>query len=378
MKLENEFEISTQILDDSQIISKTGSWNWNVVTNEIFWSKNMFRLLGLTPNEVAPSYELTLNYVCDGDKKRYEETLAQSIENKTGYSFENKMVQKNKSVISVVSSGKCVLDKNQNLIRVIGIVQDISVQKENDTIKEEKQRAEERDQVKSLILKMIAHDIKNSFHHINGFSELLIENIQNKDLEDAITYGNIIHKATKQTLKTLDSLLQSAFTGANSSTFNPVTLAPKELVDEVLEFLTVHFIKKKLLIKNRIAPNIRIEADKNMLTSIFRNLISNAIEYCTADGEITIALQSKNNAVQVSVSDTGVGIATEALENIFEPGEIINRAGTAQEKGTGLGLQICKALVDRHEGKIWIESEIGVGTTCYFTLSKIEIDERKE
>ena len=115
-----------------------------------------------------------------------------------------------------------------------------------------------------------------------------------------------------------------------------------------------------------------------MLTSIFRNLISNAIEYCTADGEITIALQSKNNAVQVSVSDTGVGIATEALENIFEPGEIINRAGTAQEKGTGLGLQICKALVDRHEGKIWIESEIGVGTTCYFTLSKIEIDERKE
>ncbi len=378
MKLENEFEISTQILDDSQIISKTGSWNWNVVTNEIFWSKNMFRLLGLTPNEVAPSYELTLNYVCDGDKKRYEETLAQSIENKTGYSFENKMVQKNKSVISVVSSGKCVLDKNQNLIRVIGIVQDISVLKENDTIKEEKQRAEERDQIKSLILKMIAHDIKNSFHHINGFSELLIENIQNKDLEDAITYGNIIHKATKQTLKTLDSLLQWAFTGANSSTFNPVTLAPKELVDEVLEFLTVHFIKKKLLIKNRIAPNIRIEADKNMLTSIFRNLISNAIEYCTADGEITIALQSKNNAVQVSVSDTGVGIATEALENIFEPGEIINRVGTAQEKGTGLGLQICKALVDRHEGKIWIESEIGVGTTCYFTLSKIEIDERKE
>ena len=151
---------------------------------------------------------MTLNYVCDADKKRYEETLAQSIENKTGYSFENKMVQKNKSVISVVSSGKCVLDKNQNLIRVIGIVQDISVQKENDTIKEEKHRAEERDQVKSLILKMIAHDIKNSFHHINGFSELLIENIQNKDLEDAITYGNIIHKATKQTLKTLDSLLQ--------------------------------------------------------------------------------------------------------------------------------------------------------------------------
>ena len=338
----------------------------------------MFRLLGLAPDEVAPSYELALHHVCDSDKKRYEETLSQALENKTDYYFENKIVQKDKTVISVVSSGKCILDENQNLIRMIGIVQDISIQKEIDKIKEERQRAEDRDQVKSLILKMIAHDIKNPFHHINGFSKLLIDNIQNNDFEDAITYGKIIHEATNQTLKILDSLLQWAFTGANSSAFNPVTLAPKELVDEVLEFLTVHFIKKKLLIKNRIAPNIRIEADKNMLTSIFRNLISNAIEYCTADGEITIALQSKNNAVQVSVSDTGVGIATEALENIFEPGEIINRVGTAQEKGTGLGLQICKALVDRHEGKIWIESEIGVGTTCYFTLSKIEIDERKE
>jgi len=115
-------------------------------------------------------------------------------------------------------------------------------------IKEERQRAEDRDQVKSLILRVIAHDIKNPFHHINGFSKLLIDNIQNKDFEDAITYGEIIHKATNQTLKILDSLLQWAFTGSNSSTFNRVTIAPKNLVDEVLEFLNVHLIKKNLLI----------------------------------------------------------------------------------------------------------------------------------
>ena len=149
---------------------------------------------------------------------------------------------------------------------------------------------------------MIAHDIKNPFHHINGFSELLIDNIQNNDFEDAITYGKIIHEATNQTLKILDSLLQWAFTGSNSSTFNRVTIAPKNLVDEVLEFLNVHLIKKNLLIKNLIAPDIRIEADKHMLTSILRNLISNAIKYCERDGEITIALQSKNNQTQISIA----------------------------------------------------------------------------
>ncbi|CAI8318183.1 MAG: Uncharacterised protein [Polaribacter sp. SA4-10] len=206
------------------------------MANEVHWSKNMFRLLGLAPDEVAPSYELALHHVCDSDKKRYEETLSQAIENKTAYYFENKIVQRDKSVISVVSSGKCILDENKNLIRMIGAVQDISIQKEIEKIKEEKQRAEDRDKVKSLILKMIAHDIKNPFHHINGFSELLIENIQNKEFEDAITYGKIIHEATNQTLKILDRLLQWAFTDSNSSTFNRVTIAPKNLVDDVIGF----------------------------------------------------------------------------------------------------------------------------------------------
>jgi signal transduction histidine kinase len=378
MELENKIEITTQFLDDSQIISKTGSWNWNVMTNEVHWSKNMFRLLGLAPDEVAPSYELALHHVCDSDKKRYEETLSQAIENKTTYYFENKIVQRDKSVISVVSSGKCILDENKNLIRMIGVVQDISIQKEIEKIKEEKQRAEDRDKVKSLILKMIAHDIKNPFHHINGFSELLIENIQNKEFEDAITYGKIIHEATNQTLKILDGLLQWAFTDSISSTFNRVTIAPKNLVDDVIGFLNVQLIKKKLIIKNLIDPKVCIDADKHMLMSIVRNLISNAIKYCNRDGEITIALQSKKNQNLISISDTGVGITPKTLENLFDPSKIISKKGTEQEKGSGLGLQICKALVDRHDGEIWFDSEIGIGTTCYFTLYKNEIDQRKE
>ena len=378
MELENKIEITTQFLDDSQIISKTGSWNWNVMTNEVHWSKNMFRLLGLAPDEVAPSYELALHHVCDSDKKRYEETLSQAIENKTTYYFENKIVQRDKSVISVVSSGKCILDENKNLIRMIGVVQDISIQKEIEKIKEEKQRAEDRDKIKLLILKMIAHDIKNPFHHINGFSELLIENIQNKEFEDAITYGKIIHEATNQTLKILDGLLQWAFTDSISSTFNRVTIAPKNLVDDVIGFLNVQLIKKKLIIKNLIDPKVCIDADKHMLMSIVRNLISNAIKYCNRDGEITIALQSKKNQNLISISDTGVGITPKTLENLFDPSKIISKKGTEQEKGSGLGLQICKALVDRHDGQIWFESEIGIGTTCYFTLSKNEIDQKEK
>ena len=378
MELENNIEITTQFLDDSQIISRTGSWNWNVMTNEVHWSKNMFRLLGLAPDEVEPTYELALDHVCDSDKKRYEETLTKAIENKTAYYFENKIVQRDKSVISVVSSGKCILDENQNLIRMFGIVQDVSIQKEIEKIKEEKQRAEDRDKIKLLILKMIAHDIKNPFHHINGFSELLIENIQKKEFEDAFTYGKIIQEATNQTLKILDGLLQWAFTDSNSSTFSRTTIALKNLVDDVIEFLNIQLIKKKLIIKNLIDSEVCIDADKHMLMSIVRNLISNAIKYCNRDGEITIALQSKKNQNLISISDTGVGVTPKMLENLFDPSKIISKKGTEQEKGSGLGLQICKALVDRHDGEIWFDSEIGIGTTCYFTLSKNEIDQKEK
>jgi signal transduction histidine kinase len=378
LELENNIEITTQFLDDSQIISRTGSWNWNVMTNEVHWSKNMFRLLGLAPEEVVPSYELALHHVCDSDKKRYEETLSQAVENKTAYYFENKIVQRDKSVISVVSSGKCILDENQNLIRMFGIVQDVSIQKEIEKIKEEKQRAEDRDKIKLLILKMIAHDIKNPFHHINGFSELLIENIQKKEFEDAFTYGKIIQEATNQTLKILDGLLQWAFTDSNSSTFSRTTIALKNLVDDVIEFLNIQLIKKKLIIKNLIDSEVCIDADKHMLMSIVRNLISNAIKYCNRDGEITIALQSKKNQNLISISDTGVGVTPKMLENLFDPSKIISKKGTEQEKGSGLGLQICKALVDRHDGEIWFDSEIGIGTTCYFTLSKNEIDQKEK
>tara|TARA_B110000091_G_scaffold161685_1_gene172417 strand:+ start:573 stop:1709 length:1137 start_codon:yes stop_codon:yes gene_type:complete len=378
LELENKIEITTQFLDDSQKISKTGSWNWNVLTNEVLWSKNMFRLLGLAPDEVEPTYELALDHVCDSDKKRYEETLTKAIENKTAYYFENKIVQKDQSVISVVSSGKCILDENQNLIRMIGIVQDISIQKEIEKIKEEKQRAEDRDKIKSLILKVVAHDIKNPFHHINGFSELLIENIQDKKFEDVIAYGKIINESTNQVLKILDGLLQWAFTDSNSSTFNRVTIAPKNLVDDVIEFLNIQIIKKNIQIKNLIDADILIVADQHMLMSIIRNLISNAIKYCNRDGEISIALQSEMNETRISVSDTGVGIAPKTLENLFNPGLFVSKEGTEHEKGSGLGLQISKALVERHDGEIWFESEIGIGTTCYFTLSKKEIANKKE
>ena len=117
--------------------------------------------LGLTPNEQEPSYTLALSFVHQEDQERYEKKLSEVVENKTEYYLENRIVKTDGAVIPVISRGKCIVDENNNLIRMIGTVQDVSIQKQIETLNEKINIAEKSDQMKSLILSVFAHDLNN-------------------------------------------------------------------------------------------------------------------------------------------------------------------------------------------------------------------------
>ena len=361
-------ELEKQFLDESQILSKIGSWYWDVTTNEVVWSKNMFRVLGLEPDEFKPSYELAFHYVHHSDKKRYEETLTDATQNKKEYFFENKITRKDNVVISVISRGNCILDENQNLIQMIGTVQDVSIQKELEKVTLDKKNAEERDKIKSLILGLIAHDINSPLNHIHSFSDLLIENIQNKEFENALEYVHIINNSTIQVRKVLDVLLEWALT--DTETFNPELIRPKKLIESTIEYLNISINKKNILIINNIKDDVNIFADKNMFTSLIRNIVSNAIKYSHNKGVITLEIRKEINEILISITDTGTGIAPEILKNLFSTNKLSSAEGTNNEMGYGMGLQLCKTIVEKHNGKIWFETVIGHGTTCNFTLSQ--------
>ncbi len=369
--LENQINIMSQTLDDVQVLSKTGSWDWNIATNQISWSKNMFRILGFEPNELDPTYELALNSVHESDKELYEETLTKAIQNKTEYYFENRILRKDNLVVPVISRGRCFLDENNNIVRMIGTVQDISIQKKLEEANREKDRIKESDNLKSLILEIIAHDIRTPFITLNGFSELLIRDIQNQDFKNALKFAQIINSSTNQALRMLDSLLEWALTDTKRMSFNPEKITLNILAESIIRHFSNLPNAKNITINNVIKSDISITADKNMLITIIRNLISNAIKFCNNFGEITIASSKGVNETLISISDTGIGIEPEIIDKLFKTNELISTSGTDNEKGHGLGLQICKSLVEKHNGRIWIESEVGNGTTCNFTISEI-------
>jgi len=135
---------------------------------------------------------------------------------------------------------------------------------------------------------------------------------------------------------------------------------------------SVRFNDKNITISNELKENIHIRADKNMINTILRNLLGNAIKFTHKNGGIKVNAYQQDNYLVVSVADTGVGIEPETMSKLFKISEKVSTDGTEEEMGTGLGLILCKEFVEKHGGKIWVESEVGIGSDFKFTLPLAE------
>jgi len=201
-EIKKQLIYANQRLNESQELSRIGSWHWNVVTYEIFWSDMMFKLFGLLPTEEAPSYELALRHIHIKDKKRYKQVIAKAKEDKTGYYLEHLIRCKDKSTMSVISCGKCILDEQGNLLRMIGTMQDITYQKQ---LIDEKRKAQEGERLKSAFLENISHELRTPLNAILGFSELIInKNLNNEKKEK---YIEQINKSGKRLLSFLTDIV---------------------------------------------------------------------------------------------------------------------------------------------------------------------------
>jgi len=142
------------------------------------------------------------------------------------------------------------------------------------------------------------------------------------------------------------------------------------LSEEAIKLLNQHSIDKSISIKNEIPKNIQVNADKDMLATILRNLISNAVKFTPKGGTVEIGVKTRHGVSQheIYVKDSGVGIAPKIKQKLFKISESVSTEGTEKEAGTGLGLILCKEFVEKHDGKIWVESEIGKGSSFCFTI----------
>jgi signal transduction histidine kinase len=199
---------------------------------------------------------------------------------------------------------------------------------------------------------------------------MLKDEVNELDLKTIAEFADMINTSAQQVFHLLQDLLSWARIQQGQMPCNPTNTDLKLVVNEVIELLISNANNKKIDLINRIPDGMMIAADDHMLKTTVRNLVSNAIKFTSADGKVELSAVEDDAQVEVSVKDSGKGMTSENLDKLFKIGIKNTTRGTGGEEGTGLGLILCKEFVEKHGGKIWVESELDKGSEFKFILPK--------
>jgi signal transduction histidine kinase/tetratricopeptide (TPR) repeat protein len=261
-----------------------------------------------------------------------------------------------------------VKKKTNNLLRS----KNSELNEANEKLLESENNLKELNATKDKFFSIIAHDLKNPFQSLLGFSETLSNQIDKLEKKDIVEYSRLINESSQNLFNLLSNLLQWAKSQLGNIKVSPSELNLYDSLDDVLTFLKIIAIKKNISIKNQINKETMVFADKHVIATLLRNLISNAIKFTNIGGEIVISSEIREKEIIVSVKDNGKGISEENINKLFRIDKEFSTKGTENESGTGLGLILCKELITQSNGKIFVESVLGKGSNFKFTLPNKE------
>lgn len=221
---------------------------------------------------------------------------------------------------------------------------------------------------KDRFMQILGHDLRTPFTTLLGFSGILLENLRIYDIDKIENMIELIHKTSQQTFFLLEDLLLWSKSQAGRIPFEPRELVFKDVCMQVINSLMNNAEAKNIKINLRDNEETVVYADEQMLKTVLRNLLSNAIKFTNQNGQIDIFTEKSHSQTTITVSDNGVGIENENIDKILDITQHYVTKGTAKEKGTGLGLMLCKEFVEKHGGNLWVESEPGKGSSFYFTM----------
>ena len=221
---------------------------------------------------------------------------------------------------------------------------------------------------KDKFFSIIAHDLKNPFQTIFGYTDLLTAEIDGLTKDQVSRYVTYIGDSSKHAYTLLENLLVWAQTQNKTIQYRPEILELREFAEENIRLLQSQAIAKMITVHSTIDQPLTGRFDSNMINTILRNLVSNAIKFTPSGGRVEVSAVKREGMLVISVTDTGVGIEPERIGRIFDLSAMETTRGTSNEKGTGLGLILCKEFAEMHGGRIWVESVIGRGSVFTFSI----------
>lgn len=256
--------------------------------------------------------------------------------------------------------------KQKKAIKLLG--------KQNDEIRRQKEEIQQQAKdleiainTKNRFFSIIAHDLINPFNTLIGFSETLKTNINEVSKEEIQEYANLIYQQSNRTHELLLNLLDWSLSQTKGIEYKPREIEIKKLIKDKISLLEGQANDKSIELKFVEGDDLVVYADANMLNTIIRNLVSNAIKF-TEKGSVTISYTKDLEYCKVTIKDTGVGISEKNLRNLFELDKPVSTKGTSGEKGSGIGLLLCKEFIKQNKGKIFVESIKGEGSIFSFTI----------
>lgn len=360
-EIENKHVALLGIIENTNNIAVVRDLNLKIIaTNKAFADavghKTVDELIGKDCREVlkdTPNERFLENYI-ENEKKIQKLPKGEKIVRKEAMVFPNKKRH------FLLTTKFPVYDLNNKLIATASISTDITeIENASRQIETQNKKLTKLNATKDRFFSIIAHDLTSPFTSLLGFSEMLHEQYKKLSEEKRRKYITYLYTSTQNIYNLLESLLLWSRIQRDKIEINPEIIYMNILVDEIVVLYEPTAQKKNIKLAFEVTENKEITADKFVLHTILRNLVSNAIKFTNQGGTVLIKSTSPG---EISVEDNGIGMPEDIVSKLFEVDKTTSTTGTAQEKGTGLGLILCKELIERHGGKISVESKKGIGS----------------
>ncbi len=354
---------SEKSLTEAQRIAHIGNWDWNIKTNELFLSDEVSRIYGCEPQEFSLTRNAFLSYVHPDDRDYVDNSFNRAL-NEKPINMDYRIILASGEERVVHAQGELIHNEEDIPVRTRGTIQDITERKKAEELLKLKLEELARSNAElEQFAYVSAHDLQEPLRMITSYLQLLQRRYQ----------GNLDDKADKYIYYAVDgaSRLQNLINDhlelsrVATSTREPEPTDCELVLNQILSDLELYINENKATVSSVYLPEVVV--DKTQLVQVFQNLIVNGIKFHSKEApKIHISAKKKASEWQFSVQDNGIGIDPQYSEKIFE---VFKRLHKKEEySGTGIGLAICKKIVGRHGGRIWVESELGKGSTFYFTL----------
>ena len=332
-------------------------------------SPKMAEMLGLSVESLLAHHETILKAIHPDDLEDFSRLNINGIRQKQPFDWKGRVLVKGGEKWLHISSRPQQVENGEILWH--GLVVDITERMHNEAeIKLKNEELQNLNATKDKFFSIIAHDLRSPFNSILGLTNYMVEQIQEKNFDKLEEYGIIVRNSSQRAMDLLTNLLEWSRSQTGRMEFSPEYVEISSLIGEVTSLLVDSAEQKSITIFQKISGKILASVDRSMFSTILRNLISNAIKFTKVGGTIEISLEEELSTFKVSVKDNGIGIKNEQIEKLFRIDENHSTMGTRNEKGTGLGLILCKEFVDKHGGRIWAESKAGKGSLFCFTIPK--------